>query len=426
MSLSTSKGQSWFQQAQGFIGGLSATFMSTIPHLLVWSKSFADQMLSSFFLLNVALDLIKIAWESLALAWAHNINLGKSAELGFNIVKCGVVCLMLFGGAVLTFAASFALMGLMLGLDPLLNFLKTVYFTGRMFCASTDERENFFGEQALESAKHCIISGIIGSAFIAIIFLPEVIGTAAITAISVIGGGLLSILGVGLMISGISKAAHQINKWLWPEEKKEKVELCAHDRTKIYIPLHDTSIKDRKEIEKKESASLDYYQYAAPNKTTDLAEIQNDIFSHHTAIKNKVEKENSSVFDHWQKKKREDKIQALEVLNGVISQWDTKMTEGGSLKLSVHDNCLFHISKIKKAHEFSENKEGFEKQTNRILKLTKNHILEKYPSAFQSWKYKGKVESLFEQTFFALKEKAKHLHKQPDAAMDNQAVTLIT
>lgn len=427
MQQSTSKGENWFQEAQSFLNGMGAAFMSTMPHLIIWLDGFVDKMINSFFLVTVALDMIKILWQSLSLAWAHNINLGKSAELGFTFLKTGVVCLMLFGASVLTFAASFALMGLMLGLDPVVNFLKTAYFAIRMFCEDDMGKKEFFYEQTVESATHCIISGIIGSAFVAIIFLPEVIGAAAITAISVIGGGLLSILGVGLMIKGISKAAHQINKWLWPE-KKEKVTIGAHNLNTKNIE-HDIQILPQDQTQKIEEkkSTLDYYQYAAvPKNTMDIKDIQNDISNHYTVLKNKIENKNPSVFDHWQNKKREDKIHALEILNSVSSQWETIMNSGGSLKLSTHDNYLFHISKIKKAHEFSENKEGFEKQTNRILKLTKNHILEKYPSAFQSWKYKGKVESLYEQTFFALKEKAKNLPQPPAAAMDDQTATFIS
>lgn len=141
--------------------------------------------------------------------------------------------------------------------------------------------------------------------------------------------------------------------------------------------------------------SSDYYRHLSADKINSIEEVVEKIRQHATQLTH------ASTKSFFQKSKRQDKINALLILERVLTQWDglfdklkyqSSSSEYYSIRLD-ENHVINNIANPHLDNNVVRNKEI-------IIKRVQQYVLENYPDAFQSFfREKGEVEFLFNQGF---------------------------
>lgn len=336
-------------------------------------------------------------------------------------------------------------------------------------------KKTFFGQKAFQSLVFTGISAAATLLFSSSIVFAGKIAAPFAAGMSALGGAVFLGFAVAFgrepakaLVKKISKIPSQLKRW-WNKEPSNKVRpeiketLIQNNQSTVSI--HNKFLVKGAENKNRRHDdvfnSLDYHEYqglpAVYQTTLKVNENQDLIFSERQANQNskRLTAFKEEIADYITSlstvddQKHQDKKNALIALQQILDQWERFLSNDLSTndhssynKLTFYlkpnsdnkdDLKLITIENLKYVPTFFQPNESptqeqmanLNKQTHRALKLIRAKILTEYPKAFDTWRERGKVESLFDQAFHYMQRSAEEKIYRERADRRNQGKSMV-
>jgi hypothetical protein len=333
---------------------------------------------------------------------AANKNLYKLSNIAIRAFSLALVLLMMFGTAIVAPSVIMAARIISLFLNPIQYITKLIYFTYKYFTAETPAYKEFFKSKVIENLLGTLISSFIICGIVLLYAAASVLAAEVMIGLSVVGP--LVVLAIQTARLFMFMRSDPENAVLNIDQTKQDnldqtPRTVGNTTARLHLELQDVSAASVSRLhlsrvrigmgahlpqKKSISSKLDLHRHSLP-KAIDITELRVEV----RALKNKLNRhvKLDSWFASMERKKRQDKLAALEFLEVMMKNFDN-IQRSATEPVRI-GQAFFHYNTI-----------------DDLFNQIQNHILNTYPRAFQSFFTNiSHTESCFQSLCLLLNEK---------------------
>lgn len=360
-----------------------------------------------FFLASFILSYLNWMISTVELKAAANKNASKVGNYIYNtfyfLFYFAVGATYVFAGAAM---GSVMLVAAMF-LDPVVNLVRSIYFSIRADLATDNVLREKFIERRNAHRLVAIFGGLVSAAFVALMFIVPVLGVAPPVALAI--SIAIGVIGIAITLLPYFVAAY---KWF---RKTEEKPYHASTRAQVVSELGlDRQPNDVDQLVMVPTIEQGYYQDAVAYAPASRKELLGEIDAHIWKISEDLMYDQNSFIDRYvwsQVEKRENKIKGLAFLKKIIHDIKLRPVPANATAENPHElaGYLFHYT-----------------DKNELINKISQLVIGKFPGIFQSFfKDIGRVEACFNSVFLCIIDEQLIIPEMPESTelrMDRYAV----